>query len=75
MMEMEDVLEQLKGKLVKIVYQNGNEVRVLRGRAKAFDSEMLLLQTLNNQFYIKRSCILKVQPVGNGDSNGNKLFR
>jgi len=74
-MEMEDVLEQLKGKLVKIVYQNGNEVRVLRGQVKTFDSEMLLLQTLNNQFYIKRSCVLKIQPVGNGDRNGKRLFR
>jgi len=56
-LEMEDVLQLLKGRLVKILYMNADEPRVIRGKIKAFDSEMLILETLNNEFYIRRSCI------------------
>ncbi len=64
---MEDVLQLLKGRLVKILYMNGDEPRVIRGEIKAFDKDMLILQTLRNEYYMKRTCILKIQPVGDRD--------
>jgi hypothetical protein len=69
---MEDVLQLLKGRLVKILYMNADEPRVIRGTIKAFDSEMLILQTLRNEYYIKRTCILKIQPLGGGVDGGEE---
>ena len=70
---MEDVLDYLKGKLVKVLFIDGDNPRAIRGVLHAVGTDIIHLKTLSNDFFINRSRVIKIQPEGsNGDSNASR---
>ena len=64
------MLEELKGKLVLVVYTEDGETRTTKGRLTSFDEEFVKIETLVNTFLISRATIQKIKlPEGlNGRS-------
>ncbi|MBS3054768.1 MAG: hypothetical protein J4431_04485 [Candidatus Aenigmarchaeota archaeon] len=49
---------------MKVLFDDGGKIRVLRGTLVNFDPEVLVLQTLNKDFYIRRASIIKIHEAG-----------
>ena len=68
---MENVIDEMKGFLVKVVFRDGNSIRSIKGKLIDSSSDFIEIQTFSNQFFINRSQIFKIQKVDEGcDSNG-----
>jgi len=63
-----DVFAPLKGKFVKALFDDGGKIRVLRGTLVNFDQEVLVFQTLNKDFYIRRASIIKINEAGDEEN-------
>ncbi len=51
---------------IKIVFFEGNEVRVLRGIKKSEDDIFIVLQRRDATFYINKRQIIKIEDENNG---------
>ncbi|MQY67760.1 MAG: hypothetical protein GH150_00015 [Hadesarchaea archaeon] len=58
-----DTLEPLVGKLVKVVYSDGGEVKVRKGTLVGVDNQFLTLQTFNHTYAIGRACVTEIKTL------------
>ena len=66
----EKVIEQFDGRLVKVLFRDGNQIRSIRGELKPFESDFLRVRTLTQDFLINKTDIIKIQiPNADGDSD------
>lgn len=53
-------MEKLKGKAVKVVYKDGQEVRSIKGFLLNIDDGFIEIQAHQNSIFINKSQVLKV---------------
>lgn len=53
----------MENKLVKVVYQDGERIRILKGSIAREDDFFLVLDTYEGEQRLAKSIILKVKPV------------
>jgi len=58
---MEEVMESLRNKIVKIVFKDGEEIRSIRGKLISYSPDFIKIQTFQNEMLIARSTILKIK--------------
>jgi len=58
---MEEAIESLKNKLVKVLYKDGEEFRSIRGNLISYSIDFVKIQTLSNEMLINRTQIIKIQ--------------
>jgi len=67
----ENVVEKgHEGKLVKVVFRDGNNVRSIRGELKQSEGDFLSIRTLKQNFLINKADVIKIQiPNAGGGSD------
>lgn len=68
---MEEVLDSLLGKKIKVLFRDGDSVRCIRGKLSSVSSDFVKICTLSNEFFINRTEIIKIQKGDSGE-NGRK---
>jgi hypothetical protein len=59
-------LESLVGKLVKIIYDDGGEVRIRKGRITSVGDDFLKFQTRSNSYVIGKRAITSIKAMEGG---------
>jgi len=55
--------EELKGKCVKIVFNDGGDIRTMRGSVIDFSENFMKIRTLKNEFYFNLLQIIKFKII------------
>ena len=58
---MEEAIESLINKLVKVLYKDGTDIRSIKGNLISYSNDFVKIQTLSNEMLINRSQIIKIQ--------------
>jgi hypothetical protein len=65
-MKGECMVSSVEEKEIKIVFKEGEEVRVLRGKKVLEDDIFIVLQRNDGRFWINKNSIIKIEEAING---------
>ena len=60
---MNNALEPLVGKLVKVVYRDGPSIKVRKGRLLGADDQLLMFRTLNHTYAVGRASVIEIKSL------------
>lgn len=68
-----ETLDSLIGKLVKVLFYDGfqdpKNVRSIKGELVSYDNDFIKLKTLQNEFIVSRTSVIKIFPLIKGGNN------
>lgn len=66
-----DVIELCDGRLVKVLFRDGEKIRSIRGELKPTSSNFLRVQTLTQEFLLNISDVIKIQIPNESANEGD----
>lgn len=60
---MNDALESLQGRLIKVVYSDSGEVKVRKGQLVGLDDHFITVRTFNHTYAIARPQIIELKTL------------
>jgi ribosome maturation factor RimP len=67
-MKMQNAAELLIGKLVKLVYRDGSEVKVRKGKLLAADQNFITIQTDVHTYVVPVSAVVEIKTIEEGQT-------